>query len=127
MTAEYSGSASAIPPAYVHAFDTAEMKRLAEGLASAGWTVVEDPALSEILADRRTWVHNRDGFQTVLQVWDMINNIGVELRHEGSEDAQTLFRSEWISVNRLVALLDVMGIVRASDEWTRWWRSTVWR
>jgi hypothetical protein len=126
---EYSATAPVPPPAFTHVFDTAEFKRFEEGLTRAGWSRVEDASLGEVVADRRLYVHYgaATGLQTRLEVWDMLNAIGVELRAEGSEESHTMFRSEWIGVNRMIAMLDVMGIARASDNWMEWWRREVWR
>jgi hypothetical protein len=121
---EYSASASVPPPAFVHVFDTAEFKRFEEALGLAGWEQDVTDSLAELVADRRVYVFSGpDGSETRLEIWDMLNAIGVELRNR----EHTLFRSEWIGVNRMIAMLDVMGIARAHDAWMSWWRSDVWR
>lgn len=127
---EYTGAAPVPPPAFLHIFETAEFARFEEALELADWRLVEDMTLAGVVADRRTYVHTSasTGVRTILQVWDMHNNLGVELRTEREDgEGQQLFRSEWISANRMVAMLDVMGIARAQDAWMAWWRSEVWR
>src|SRR3954465_2045477 len=84
IMSEYSASAPVPPPAYLHVFDTAEFKRFEEALETAGWQAVTDASLAEVVSDMRTYRYPKSatGVDTILQVWDMLNAVGVELRSE---------------------------------------------
>lgn len=103
------------------------MLSLIEGLKRAGWVEAEEVALKDVLANRRTWTYTTDrGSLTIIQIWDLINNVGVSVRYTADDEEHELFRSEWISPARCVALFDCMGILRANDAWNAWWRASLW-
>lgn len=119
---EWSGHT---PNPYVRLIDGPEMTLLFRSLEERGWVEVVSDDLSEVVGDRRRfrWLET----ETLLEVRDQSNALYVKLLQQQEDSKERLLmESDWISVNRLIALLDVMGIRRADDGWVSWWRAQLW-
>jgi hypothetical protein len=106
--------------------DRVEMVNLFKSLEELGWVEIVGDDLSEVVTDRRRFRYHSDKGAMTLEVKDMINNVGVCIEYESEAARHELFRSDWISVNRLIAALDLLGIRRADDGWVTWYRAQLW-
>lgn len=115
------------PSPHTRLIDGPEMKNLFKSLEELGWVEVVPDDLASMVVDRRMARYiSGEGASILMEIRDQINGLHLRILQEGPGTDRMLIESDWISVNRLIALLDVMGIRRADDGWVSWWRASVW-
>lgn len=123
------------PEPFTLTLKTADMEALWAKLLASGWADMAQQRLdiNDVIGDFREFVHQSERGETFMRIDDLGSQLKVrvttKLTDEWSDEQPEptlIFEASHISPNRLFALLDVFGIVRADDGWMSWYLEEVW-